>query len=102
MIQLEHVTPGDWQAVERIRLLLQSLVPDAGGRSVGFRFGDAGAVAAGGNKAVSHGLGKTPVAVFATGNVDCRLWVTAVGATQFTVNCAGAAGTTVTYWLVIG
>lgn len=126
-VSLEHIAPGDWGAVERVRQLLQSLVIDAGidattklPRSVGIRFGTATITWPGGTPfatvAVTHGLGRTPTAVFAgdagggTMNTNIPVWsATSPGATTFTAAAetsdasAPAVGLTRTfYWLAVG
>lgn len=68
MIALEHVPDLD---IDRNLQMLAKLTIDAGGRSVGLRFGTVTltwtANTASGSVSVAHGLGKTPVVVLATG-----------------------------------
>lgn len=125
-VSLEHIAPGDWGAVERVRQLLQSLVIDAGidsttkqPRSVGIRFGAATITWPGASPfatvAVTHGLGKTPIVVLAgdagggTMATNIPVWSAAPGATTFTAAAetsdasAPAVGLTRTfYWIALG
>jgi hypothetical protein len=48
--------------------------------------------------AVTHGQGGTPSSVVVTPSSDERLWVTAIGATTFTVNRAGTSGAHTFNW----
>lgn len=50
---------------------------------------------------VTHGLGATPSAVVVTPDGDERLWVTAIGATTFTVNRSGTSGARGFSWLAL-
>jgi hypothetical protein len=117
VISLEHIAPEDWAAVERVRQVLQSLVPDTGGRSIGVRFGVStltwpGGVAGSSIGTVTHGLGRTPVCVLATvnaGGVAGPAWTGTPGATTFPLaartadgSSPGAGTTTSVSWVVIG
>lgn len=62
----------------------------------------AGQVDAGNStEAITHGLGVVPSSVFVTVQGDTRIWVTAVGATTFTVNRTGTSGNLGFYWLAV-
>jgi hypothetical protein len=108
---LEHVQPNDWNALNRTIDLLAGLVLDTGGQSLGIRVGQSTvtftASALSATTVVSHGLGRTPVAVF-YGNVDANmdnLATTVVGATTFTVQgrySSAVTGTASLYWMVVG
>ena len=52
-------------------------------------------------EAITHGLVAVPSSVFLTPQGDTRIWVTAVGATTFTVNRTGTSGNLGFYWLAI-
>src|SRR3954469_23599935 len=91
----------DPQLQRNMQLIDQRLI-DTGGRSVGVRFGATGAINAGTNATITHGLGKAPVAVFtqtATGQVVLGLDLG--GAPTFRATNASATNTT-GYWMVIG
>ena len=49
---------------------------------------------------VAHGLGAAPSTVLVTPQKDERVWVTAVNATDFTVNRSGSTGALGFYWRV--
>lgn len=112
MISLEHIVPEDWQAVDRMRQTLQSLVVDTGGRSIGIRCGTGTAVftaaQASATVTVPHGLGKTPLfAIAGTRNNLIGYAVTARDATNLSVigfvTSNVATTNTLTFdWLVIG
>lgn len=95
-------------------VIAKSMV-ETGGRSIGVRFGSTTVVFAAApeaTKAVSHGLGKTPVAAFAfpvlatTQTLFCsaRTGASATSITfQFnTDNAVNFTGTVTFYWLVLG
>ena len=50
---------------------------------------------------ITHGLGVVPSSVFLTPKGDARIWVTAPGATTFTVNRSGTTGTLGFSWLAV-
>jgi hypothetical protein len=111
-IALDHVQEGDWDALNRVVDTLRVLVPDAGTRSVGIRFGTSTvtftAATTSATTAVSHGLGATPVVVFMQEqDTFTRYKASAVGASTFTAQGYNTANvlTTATltfYWVVIG
>ena len=113
-MNLEHQFPNDWDVTRRNFEKLASLVLDTGGTSAGLRFGaDSWAFPGGapgsGAKAVTHGLGRVPVAVFVqTANRFINWDVTLLTDTTFTTtgvennNNNVAAGSINFYWVVIG
>ncbi len=50
---------------------------------------------------ITHGLGVVPSSVFLTPQGNTLIWLTAVGATTFTVNRTGTSGVRTFYWLAI-
>lgn len=111
MIKLEQLADGS--AADRNFQRLVGLVLDTGGRSIGFRFGStvvATSASATGSATQAHGLGKAPVAAFATGvgsgglinaeiqSFDATNVVLRVGYTDGT----GRTQNNTVYWLVIG
>ncbi len=50
---------------------------------------------------ITHGLGVSPSSVFLTPQGNTLIWLTAVGATTFTVNRTGTSGNLGFYWLAI-
>lgn len=112
MIALEHISPEDWNAVDRMRQTLNALVLDTGGRSVGIRFGVGTATwtasAFSAAVVIPHGLGRAPVVAFAgSQNALNGYSVSGVGATNMSVtgfrtdnvSVTGSAGF---FWVVFG
>lgn len=112
---LEHVADGDWNGVGRNFQKLMSLLPDTGGRSVGIRFGSDAVTWAGGSRTtaanpITHGLGRTPVAVLLTSSTsNMEMSASALGATTFSATGNTMDGTSPVngtartfYWLVVG
>ena len=50
---------------------------------------------------ITHGLGVVPSSVFLTPRSNDRVWLTAIGATTFTVNRSGTSGILGFYWLAV-
>lgn len=111
MIALEQLRDGS--AADRNFLKLTGIVIDTGGTGVGVRFGStvvATSASATGSATQAHGLGKAPVAAFATGvgtgglinaeiqSFDATNVVLRVGYTDGT----GRTQNNTVYWLVIG
>lgn len=111
MIVLERIREGDWNAVERMRETLESLVIETGGLSLRFRAGtiDLTFTASDTSAAnsVDHGLGREPIAVF-YGNGDTNIAnvaTTARDATSITAQAryvSTVTGTASISWVAIG
>lgn len=115
MIQLEHLADGSIS--DRNFQKLTRLVPDTGGTSVAIRFGVAALTWPGGTPfsnqtAITHGLGKTPLGVLATGNLGglsaLAVWTETPGPDTFVLqgwNPAGSPGggaVDAVFWVAIG
>lgn len=112
----EKVREGAWTTVQRNFDKLVATLIDTGGQSVGIRFGtdtlSFSAAAASATKTITHGLGKTPVAVFAMSDLSTEyIVINSIAAsftdTQFQVKAQTASGSSITqtprfYWLAIG
>lgn len=117
-IALEHIAPNDWSGVQRLVEALGNLVLDTGGRSLGIRAGVVAVTFPGAGSisnlaTVTHGLGRTPLAVVVTADGTAQgtvitADVRSIGATTFVVAAEfnnlfvpGGGGLNV-YWIAIG
>jgi hypothetical protein len=114
MINLEQLADGSIS--DRNFQKLMSLVPDSGGQTVGFRFGETSVTYPGASqsatlKTVAHGLGRIPVVVFTQAfNTTVHLAephskdATNIQITTATRDESSPAGgtTAAVFWLVIG
>lgn len=104
MIVLERIREGDWKAVDRMREILERLVPDTGGITTNERSGVAtltwAANAGSGVVSVPHGLGRRPSTVIATANADAGIaavvWTGTITDTDFLLAGRTADGTAAT------
>jgi len=120
-LPLEYVADDDWAAVNRIVNKLRDVsVIDTGAERVAIRFGSGTGSWAGGsprasNTSVTHGLGRTPVAVYVSlKSAPVSSWFPVLAAfsptsTAFTVSAVTSDGSSPAaataygyYWLAVG
>lgn len=112
MIALDHIADGDWQAVERLRLALQSLVVDTGGQSIGVRFGTSTATwtaaATTPGVTIPHGLARSPIYAHASTRTSLLEYAvtsrdaTNIVVTGFVTMNTAFTGSATFDWVVIG